>query len=67
MSPVVAKEHLGMAVLVINIVAKGDIRTYVLYITNKTEYFSIKSGCVVTAGEAFKRRRNHSVAIAIAS
>ena len=54
MSPVVAKEHLGMAVLVINIAAKGVIRTYVLYITKKTEHFSIKSGCVVQVVKRLK-------------
>ena len=39
-----------------------------LYITNKTEHFIFKSGCMCrTGGKTFKRRPVHSSAVAIAA
>ena len=42
------------SVLVDNIAAKGIHYTYELYITNKTEIFNLKSGCVVRVLKCLK-------------
>ena len=58
-----AKKDKGKAVLAVNIAAKGVICAV---ITNRTEHFSFKCGCLVQVAKYLKRLV-HSVAVAIAA